>query len=403
MLNYINNGEIFMDNRVLFNIGYGLYVLTAQEGNQDNGCIINTVMQVTSDPCQIAIAVNKRNYTNQMIQHTKKFNISVLSENAKFDTFKHFGFQSGRDVDKFATFNDIKRSPNGLLYITKDTNSYMSAFVKQEIDLGTHTLFIAQLVAAETLSDIPTATYTYYQQNIKPKPEKTEKRGWRCKICGFIYEGDDLPADYICPVCKHGACFFMKAKKLDELKNKCLKCKKCELGETRNNIVFSDGNPKTARAILIGEAPGENEDKTGTPFVGRAGKLLNEFLEKAEISREKDLYIINTVKCRPPKNRVPTDSEKAACEEYLLKQIETIDPKIMIFCGATALKSFYPQKTAISKIRGEVLELEIGGKKRKCIPIFHPSYLLRYHSLEEGSPRDLMLKDLKKIQDLIKV
>lgn len=185
-----------------------LYVLTAQEGNQDNGCIINTVMQVTSDPCQIAIAVNKRNYTNQMIQHTKKFNISVLSENAKFDTFKHFGFQSGRDVDKFATFNDIKRSPNGLLYITKDTNSYMSAFVKQEIDLGTHTLFIAQLVAAETLSDIPTATYTYYQQNIKPKPEKTEKRGWRCKICGFIYEGDDLPADYICPVCKHGAADF---------------------------------------------------------------------------------------------------------------------------------------------------------------------------------------------------
>lgn len=165
-------------------------------------------MQVTSDPCQIAIAVNKRNYTNQMIQNTKKFNISVLSENAKFDTFKHFGFQSGRDVDKFATFNDIKRSPNGLLYITKDTNSYMSAFVKQEIDLGTHTLFIAQLVAAETLSDIPTATYTYYQQNIKPKPEKTEKRGWRCKICGFIYEGDDLPADYICPVCKHGAADF---------------------------------------------------------------------------------------------------------------------------------------------------------------------------------------------------
>ena len=208
MLNYINNGEIFMDNRVLFNIGYGLYVLTAQEGNQDNGCIINTVMQVTSDPCQIAIAVNKRNYTNQMIQHTKKFNISVLSENAKFDTFKHFGLQSARDVDKYATFNDIKISPNGLLNITKDTNSYMSAFVKQEIDLGTHTLFIAQLVAAETLSDIPTATYTYYQQNIKPKPEKTEKRGWRCKICGFIYEGDDLPADYICPVCKHGAADF---------------------------------------------------------------------------------------------------------------------------------------------------------------------------------------------------
>lgn len=193
----------------------------------------------------------------------------------------------------------------------------------------------------------------------------------------------------------------MKKNLLDELKNECLGCKKCPLGETRINIVFSDGNPETAKAILIGEAPGENEDKTGTPFVGRAGKLLNEFLEKAGISREGDLYIINTVKCRPPKNRVPTDAEKAACEAYLLKQIEIINPEVMIFCGATALKSFYDKKIQISKIRGEILELEIGGKTRKCIPIFHPSYLLRYHSLEEGSPRNLMLKDLTKIKNLI--
>lgn len=194
----------------------------------------------------------------------------------------------------------------------------------------------------------------------------------------------------------------MKEKILTELKAKCQDCMQCELGKTRNNIVFSDGNPNSAKAILIGEAPGENEDKTGTPFVGRAGKLLNEFLEKTGISRAEDLYIINTVKCRPPQNRVPSDAEKAACEGYLLKQIETINPEVMIFCGATALKSFYDKKVAISKIRGEVLELEIGGKVRKCIPIFHPSYLLRYHSLEEGSPRDLMLKDLKKIRDLIK-
>ena len=193
----------------------------------------------------------------------------------------------------------------------------------------------------------------------------------------------------------------MKKNLLDVLKNECLGCKKCPLGETRINIVFSDGNPETAKAILIGEAPGENEDKTGTPFVGRAGKLLNEFLEKAGISREGDLYIINTVKCRPPKNRVPTDAEKAACEAYLLKQIEIINPEVMIFCGATALKSFYNKKIQISKIRGEILELEIGGKTRKCIPIFHPSYLLRYHSLEEGSPRNLMLKDLTKIKNLI--
>ena len=186
---------------------------------------------------------------------------------------------------------------------------------------------------------------------------------------------------------------------LARIKEQCLVCQKCPLGKTRTNIVFSDGNPDKARAILIGEAPGENEDKTGTPFVGRAGKLLNEFLEQVGISRKDDLYIINTVKCRPPQNRVPSDEEKALCEEYLLKQIEIIDPEVMIFCGATALKSFYSQKVQISKIRGEVLEIEIAGKIRKCVPIFHPSYLLRYHSLEVGSPRYLMTEDLKKIKN----
>ena len=199
-----------MDNKVLFNIGYGLYVLSANEGEKDNGCIINTVMQVTSDPLQIAIAVNKKNYTNEMIQRTKKFNVSILAESAKFELFEHFGFHSGRDTDKFADFFDTKRSPNGVLYITQNTNSYMSAYVKQEIDLGTHTLFIAQLVAAEVLSDEPTVTYTYYQNNIKPKPQNTNKKGWRCKICGYIYEGENLPADFICPWCKHGAVDFEK-------------------------------------------------------------------------------------------------------------------------------------------------------------------------------------------------
>lgn len=197
-----------MDTKVLFNIGYGLYVLTANEGDKDNGCIINTVMQVTSDPLQIAIAVNKKNYTNEMILRTKKFNVSVLSENAKFEVFKHFGFQSGRDSDKFADYFQTKRSPNGVLYITEDTNSYMSAYVKQEIDLGTHTLFIAQLVEAENLSETQTVSYSFYQKNIKPKPENTNKKGWRCTICGYIYEGEVLPADYICPVCKHGAVDF---------------------------------------------------------------------------------------------------------------------------------------------------------------------------------------------------
>ena len=193
-----------MDTSALFKIGYGLYVLTANENGKDNGCIINTVMQVTANPCQIAIAVNKLNFTNQMIQKTKKFNVSILNENSDFEIFKHFGFQSGAKVDKFENYTDIKRSPNGLVYITKNTNAFMSAYVKQEIDLGTHTLFIGQLVAAETLSNIPTVTYDFYQKNIKPKPQETKKTGWRCKICGYVYEGDELPPDYICPLCKHG-------------------------------------------------------------------------------------------------------------------------------------------------------------------------------------------------------
>ncbi len=198
-----------MDTNTLSKIGYGLYVLTANDGEKDNGCIINTVMQVTSSPCQIEAVVNKNNYTTGMIQKTRKFNVSVLSENAKFEIFKHFGFQSGSNIDKFANFYDTKRSPNGLLYITKETNAYMSAYVKQEIDLDSHILFIGQLVAAEILSNVPTATYEYYHNYIKPKKQE-EKHGWRCKICGYIYEGEELPADYICPLCKHGAADFEK-------------------------------------------------------------------------------------------------------------------------------------------------------------------------------------------------
>ena len=198
-----------MDTKALSKIGYGLYVLTAND-EKDNGCIINTVMQVTSNPLQIAIAVNKRNYTTAMIQKTRKFNISVLSEKADFNIYKHFGYQSGKDVNKFENFSDTKRSPNGVLYITSGTNAYMSAYVQQEIDLGTHFLFIGQLVASENLSDDKSATYEYYQNNVKPKPETNNKKGWRCKICGYIYEGEELPADYVCPICKHGASDFEK-------------------------------------------------------------------------------------------------------------------------------------------------------------------------------------------------
>lgn len=196
-----------MDTNAFYKIGYGLYVLTANENGRDNGCIINTVMQLTSD--LIGIAVNKNNYTCGMVQRTKKFNVSILSETAEFETFKHFGYQSGKTIDKFAEYFDTKRSPNGLLYLTKNTCAFISAYVKQETDLGSHILFIAQPVEAQILSQNPSVTYDFYRENIKPKPQ-TQKHGWRCKICGYLYEGETLPADFICPICKHGTADFEK-------------------------------------------------------------------------------------------------------------------------------------------------------------------------------------------------
>ncbi len=199
-----------------------------------------------------------------------------------------------------------------------------------------------------------------------------------------------------------GRKFMIKKECLDIVQSKCNSCMDCALSATRNNVVFSDGNPETAKIVLIGEAPGENEDETGTPFVGRAGKLLNQFLEGAGISRQDDLYIINTVKCRPPENRVPTDVEKSMCEKYLTAQIDIMNPKAIIFCGATALKSFRKEKKIqISKVRGQWFDVEINGKTYKSMAIFHPSYLLRNHSMEEGSPRRLMEQDLAEIKSTI--
>lgn len=195
----------------------------------------------------------------------------------------------------------------------------------------------------------------------------------------------------------------MKKSCLDIVRHKCESCNGCALGATRNNIVFSDGDASTARIVLIGEAPGETEDLTGRPFVGRAGQLLTEFLADAGISRERDLYIINTVKCRPPENRVPTDEEKSACRKFLEAQIDIIKPDAIILCGATALKSFVTldKKQTISKIRGQWMTVTVDGVEYKAMTIFHPSYLLRNHSMEEGSPRRLMQEDLRNIKNTI--
>ena len=202
-----------MDKKAMYYLTYGLFVLTARLGEKDNGCIINTAGQVTSTPNRISITVNKDNLTHDLVKESGKFNISILSERASFDLFKHFGFQSGREVDKFDGYTACKRSENGLYYITEGTNAYISATVEQAIDLGSHTMFIASVDDMEVLASDPSASYAYYQSSIKPKPEKKDAGGktvWRCTVCGYVYEGDVLPDDFVCPLCKHPASDFEK-------------------------------------------------------------------------------------------------------------------------------------------------------------------------------------------------
>ena len=196
----------------MYNLSYGLFVLTAR-GDKDNGCIINTVTQVTSDPNQITIAVNKANLTRDLVAETKKFTVSILSEAADFSLFQRFGFQSGRSADKFAGFAAVKRVASDALAVTEGTNGYISAYVTQAIDLGTHTLFLASVTDMDVWSDTPSATYAYYQSHIKPKPAPRPATGrtiWRCKVCGYEYEGETLPEGFICPICKHPASDFEK-------------------------------------------------------------------------------------------------------------------------------------------------------------------------------------------------
>ena len=201
-----------MDNKVMYSLSYGLFVLSARRGGKDNGCITNTAIQVTTTPNRIVVAVNKSNYTHDMVAETGRFTVSVLSEEAKFDLFQRFGFQSGRDADKFAGFGaHTGRDADGIPYVTQGANAWLSCKVASATDLGTHTLFLADVLDGGAISPAPSATYAYYQAHIKPKPgapAPSEKKRWVCKVCGYVYEGDELPADYICPLCKHPASDF---------------------------------------------------------------------------------------------------------------------------------------------------------------------------------------------------
>ena len=231
-----------MDQSVMFRLTYGLFVLSTNAAGKDNACIINTAVQTANTPDRLSIAVSKANYTNELLQSASDFTVSVISEEADFDLFRRFGFASGRDTDKFAGFPDVRRVHNGTLAVTKGTNAYISAHVTERIDLGSHTLFVAVITDGETLSAAPSATYGFYHAHIKPKPEARKtadgKTVWRCRVCGWEYEGDALPDDLVCPVCKHPASDFEKVTSSDQTNNKVIK---------ENNIM------KTYKCKVCGE------------------------------------------------------------------------------------------------------------------------------------------------------
>jgi len=199
------------DTTALFKASYGLYLLSAKNAGQDNACIINTFLQITGNtPCICIISVNKQNLTNELISETQQFNLSTFTIETPFEVLKRFGYQSGRNIDKFEDFTGFTKSANSLVYLTNYANAFLSFNVLEMIDFGSHTVFKAMLTECETLNDKESMTYDYYQRKVKPKPQATENKGYRCNICGYVYESETLPSDFICPLCKHGAADFVK-------------------------------------------------------------------------------------------------------------------------------------------------------------------------------------------------
>lgn len=246
-----------MDSNALFKIGYGLYVLSAKEGDKDNGCVVNTLMQVTAEPTVVVLGVNKQNLTHDMILRTGKFNISALAQSAPFDVIRQFGFSSGRESDKFTSIDYASRAENGIMYLNQYTTAYFSMTVIGKEDMGTHTLFKASVDEAKILSPVESLTYSYYQSHTKPKPApmKFTKTVWRCKVCGFIYEGEELPADYTCPLCKHPASDFEKITVEDDEKNNTNE----EKGEINMNKYAGTKTEKNLQTAFAGESQARNK------------------------------------------------------------------------------------------------------------------------------------------------
>ena len=200
-----------MDQRALWKLTYGLYLLTAQQDGRDNGCIINTAVQVAENPARVSISVIRGGLTHDMVLATGRFSLTALSVDAPFGLYQHFGMQSGRTADKFAGRADVARGANGILHLTENACGHLECSVLQTVDLGTHTLFIAEVTEGSVLSDRPACTYAYYQSDVKRKPQPLQKKGWICSVCGFVYEGEEVPEDFLCPLCKHGKKDFVPA------------------------------------------------------------------------------------------------------------------------------------------------------------------------------------------------
>ncbi len=269
-----------MNKKAMYKLSYGLFVLTAREGEKDNGCIINTAIQAASAPNQMSICVNKANYTHDMIMNTGQFTVSVISQMATFDLFKHFGFQTGREVDKFADFTDCTRGENGILYVTKGTNAYISVKVDKTEDLGSHTMFIGEITDMDVLSETPSATYDYYMNHIKPKPQEVGKTEdgqtiWRCTICGYEYVGEELPEDFICPLCKHPASDFEKVVKVTE-------------GKQMENKYAGTKTEKNLWEAFAGESQARNKYTYFASVAKKAGyeQIAALFLQTAENEKE---------------------------------------------------------------------------------------------------------------------
>ncbi len=267
-----------MDIKALFKIPYGLYVVSANENGKDNGCIINTFSQVTDTPLRVSLTVNKLNLTHNMIKNTGKFTVSVLSDSAPFEIFQKFGFKSGNDENKFESVKSV-RCENGVLRLNDYINAFISGAVCQEVDLGTHTMFIADVTEAEILSHENSMTYTHYQNKIKPKPQtKKSKGGWLCPICGYVYEGEELPLDFVCPLCKHGAAEFVPLQNENISIEKGEKTMELKGSKTEQNLMTAFAGESQARCKYTYFA--SKAKKEGYEQIARL------FLETAENEKE---------------------------------------------------------------------------------------------------------------------